>query len=496
MASSLDVNNSKYPAWTKWMLMLSLVLHGLVAQFIQLQAKAIPYETATFFQISVTKSNNLYVTVQLIDLIGAFLILCLMAHYGPTCIYYAMQVFSIVMVGIRVYSFSRDPTTSTNPNIYDENFILFAISSLLAVVCNSCTVILQLQLTNLWIPVEKRTITMSMCLLGKSVISLLIIFSISPAIINGTHNTYLDFLNLGFVILGFLLLTILSSVLFLWKANWTCLPIDEYPSNSSKEISESYQNKDYGSGFGQNLVIFLKSAWETIKEGAKLMLDFRGFLIIFLLLGYIYAIGSVTIISYRQILCPFGYSKYYSTVGMIGIYLAGSFILSFFTSYLYDKIGLKCIYVVLLILHIVSFGQWFSLFFMEKNYLVQTIVTLLFGIGFTSMPILFELSADITYPANQATVNGLINIANCIFTATVGYLFYNLGVEITDPEELEGNTCNIDEDSGNYPINYKWVMLGLKIGIAVTSALVVFMKVDFKRSKLDKNQNYENLEEK
>ena len=140
-----------------------------------------------------------------------------------------------------------------------------------------------------------------------------------------------------------------------------------------------------------------------------------------------------------QIACPFGYSKYLSTLGVSTCYLLSGLVSCSVASIVNDRYRkgeefLKC---VLAFAVIVGWSLLAFIYLSEQNDFVLLFLMVLFGTSFAAVPLCIELSVECLYPIGQGLINGCLLIACEVAQFVCGGVLFALAREMTDEEILQ-----------------------------------------------------------
>lgn len=290
-----------------------------------------PFETASYFNTTDKVINNIYVWTSLSNLIFVFPIFIIIDFIGPNFIFYQTIVTSAVCVIVRYVAFGvQDKVLGLKMYEYSQYIFVFPL-------IGSTT--LSLIMISLWFPPKFRTLAQSINGVN-GLLGFVAAMILGPIMITSNQATSNDFMVLTTVITILSVFANICCLIFLYLVNFNCLPQYNFPSNSSQEITIGFNNKFYGHGVLEKTKIFFLESRNIIAEAGRILTtDIRGFLCIVLEYMIMTSGGSLFVITSRQILCPYGYSRFVSTCGNSLCFLVSGLFFSSVASILTDKYG-------------------------------------------------------------------------------------------------------------------------------------------------------------
>lgn len=255
------------PSSAKWFLLLSLVFHHLGTELLQLVTNSIPYEVAGYFNQPVALINYVYIATNIANLVASLIFTIILEYYGPTCLLFLANITAIFIIFLRLVAFYVN---------IELGFVLFVISQFSLAIEMIASSAIPLMLISVWFPTEIRTTAQAINSLGD-VLSLLLSMLLGPLFIDEEKNLQQDFMHLMMTCSSFILIAVIFSIIFFVQSGWTCLPKDNYLTNSAREISEQYHQRFYGQGFSKKLSLFANYSCVVLRNMWYCMTQWRSF---------------------------------------------------------------------------------------------------------------------------------------------------------------------------------------------------------------------------
>merc|ERR1719220_935377 len=339
-------------------------------------------------------------------------------------------------------------------------------------------------------PLELRTAANSINGVGV-VFAMITCMGLSPTFVT-KEATSQDFLYLTLTCSLFTIVGSISTVLMLFMTNGSCVPKRGWPDISCQQLSMNLIDRDFGQGLlGPKGKLTL--LWKEIRNiGSQLVTafsDVRGFLILMLTYGLAFGLGAIVVVSMPQIVCPFGYSKYLSTIGVASVYLMAGLFSAFITSILNDryKRGEETLKVLVILGNLAPYSLIAFIYLGERNDLILILLMASFGLSFPLVPLCLELAVECLYPLSQGLINGCLLIASNIVQFLGAATLFALATDISDDVEiLMENTCNISEGSDDKPKSFLVSLLTITGFFTLYTVFpLIWLRVPYKRRNLD-----------
>lgn len=89
---------------------------------------------------------------------------------------------------------------------------------------------------------------------------------LDPLFVDEVKNSQQDFMHLMLTCSSFILMGVILSIIFLMQSGWTCLPQENYLTNSAREICQRYHERFYGQGFSNKMSLLFKFSCGVIRN--------------------------------------------------------------------------------------------------------------------------------------------------------------------------------------------------------------------------------------